>query len=79
MGFFFGSYVEAIGFNEALVQLLMKCVRSVIYRIKVNRELTDVIIPERDLRQGDPLSTYLFFLYVLRASHLFYITQRLII
>ncbi|KAH1096918.1 hypothetical protein J1N35_013839 [Gossypium stocksii] len=39
----------------------MGYVRSVRYLIKCNNTLSDVIFPNRGLRQGDPLSSYLFF------------------
>ena len=48
--------LERLGFSDAWVGLLMKCVTTVRYQIKVNGVLTEQFIPTRGLRQGDPLS-----------------------
>lgn len=67
--------LKDFSFPQSILTLIMNCITSSSLSIKWNNEKFESFVPKRGLRQGDPMSPYLFVLCMEKLSLLIQETE----
>ncbi|KAA3479865.1 reverse transcriptase [Gossypium australe] len=73
---FLQEIMRKMGFEPSWIESIMKCISTISYSVVLNRQVGSIFYPTRELRQGDPLSPFLFLICGEGLSSLMRLTQR---
>lgn len=68
---FLEAIMDKLGFSSRWIPLIMSCVRTASYSMMFNGNALGNITPTKGIRQGDPISPYLFLICAETLSSLF--------
>ncbi|KAK3225828.1 hypothetical protein Dsin_005690 [Dipteronia sinensis] len=66
---FIKQVLKEIGIEGKLNSLIMSCIMNVQYKVALNGEMSETFLPKYGIRQGNPLSPYIFVLCMEKLSH----------
>lgn len=67
---FFNQVLSEVGLPRNLICFIMSCISSVKTNVMWNDNRSEFFIPDRGIRQGDPLSLYIFVLCMDKLYHI---------